>query len=125
MAEANPKPLPNNGGDPLNKKNTTSATAVGGSKEVKIEDTGSSKPKKGTTPCDNPDDLREFCTPYIRLDIGNARGWIRKMRELKIKFNNDSAPTDDVDKKEFELWKKIWGNEQKGDDHDPDVGSSK
>ncbi|CAI9263594.1 unnamed protein product [Lactuca saligna] len=146
MAEANPKRLANDGGDPPKKKNTTSA---GGSKQVKIEDTSNSKSNKGdveevniynldllneileyknwkgTTPCDNPDDLREFCTPYIRLDIGNARGWIRKMRELKTKFNDDSDPTNDVEKEEFEVWKKIWGGEPKGDDHDPGVGSSK
>ncbi|KAI3497023.1 hypothetical protein L1887_39404 [Cichorium endivia] len=118
------------------------------SNEVKIEDPATIKPNKGdveevniynldilheillyknwkgVTPCDNPDDLREFCTPYIHLDIGNARGWIRKMREIKTKFNNESDPIDDVDKQEFELWKKIWGNERKDDD-DPGVGSSK
>ncbi|CAI9263596.1 unnamed protein product [Lactuca saligna] len=119
MAEANPNLLPNNGGDPPNKKNTTTATAVGGSKEVKIEDTGNSKPKKG-----NVEEVNIYNVLCIRLNIGNARGWIRKMRELKIKFNTDSALTDDVDKKEFELWKKIWGDEPKGDDHDPDFGSS-
>ncbi|KAL4580210.1 hypothetical protein LXL04_016395 [Taraxacum kok-saghyz] len=117
--------------------------------EVKIEETVTSDPKpkkgdvdevniynidimheileyknlKGVDPADNPDDLREFCTPFIHLDIGNARGWIRKMRELKNKFNDDSAPVEDLDKQEFKLWKKIWGNEGKGDG-DPGVGSS-
>ncbi|KAI3497020.1 hypothetical protein L1887_39401 [Cichorium endivia] len=120
MAEANPNPLPNDGSDPPNQKNTTSATRKskkGDVKEVNIynldimQEILEYKNYKGVTPCDNPDDLREFCTPYINLDIGNARGWIQKMRELKTKFNNESDPIDDVEKDEFDLWKKIWGND--------------
>ncbi|KAL4589296.1 hypothetical protein LXL04_002202 [Taraxacum kok-saghyz] len=139
MAEANPKSNPNDGGDPPNKNNTTSSTAASGSRP-----TATSKPNKGgveeinfpnsdilvevlaykdlkgVDPSHNPDTLREFCTPFIQVNVGNARGWIRRLREIKNKFNNDSAPTEDVDKKEFEMWKKIWGN-----DDDPSAGSSK
>ncbi|KAI3708508.1 hypothetical protein L2E82_37694 [Cichorium intybus] len=126
MAEAYPNPLPNDGSDPPNKKTTTSANkevaATRKSKKGDVEEVNiynldimheilEYKNYKGVTPCDNPDDLREFCTPYINLNIGNARGWIRKMRELKTKFNNESDPTDDVEKEEFDLWKKIWGND--------------
>ncbi|KAL7582640.1 hypothetical protein Lser_V15G45233 [Lactuca serriola] len=152
MADANPKPLPLDGGDPPNESNKTvsdsaSAIAAGGSppskhpnessdsNENEIEDTATSKPKneeikeveidnidimneileyrnrKGGCPGNNPDDFRRFCYPYIFLGIGNARGWIKKMKEIKNKFNSESAPMEEVDKNEFDLWKKIWGNE--------------
>ncbi|KAI3708505.1 hypothetical protein L2E82_37691 [Cichorium intybus] len=80
--------------------------------------------RNGVCPCSNPDDLRIFCFPYVHMGIGNEGGWFKKMKEMKNKFNIESAPMEDVEKKEFELWKKIWGNERKGDD-DLNVSSCK
>ncbi|CAH1444455.1 unnamed protein product [Lactuca virosa] len=148
-ADPDPKHLPHDGSEPPNKrKKITNAIISGGSSQWKhpneIEDTATSKPeneeiqevdydtieimqeilayrnRKGVWPCESPDDLKRFCFPYIHVGIGNEGGWLKKMEEMKNKFNNESAPMEDVDKKEFELWKKIWGNEQKGDDDDDD-----
>ncbi|KAI3497019.1 hypothetical protein L1887_39400 [Cichorium endivia] len=131
------------GSPPRNHPDESSA-----SNELEIEDTATSKPmkeeikeveiddidlmeeileyriRKRQFPSKSSDDLRRFCNGYIHLGIGNLNGWIKKMNEMKNKFNSDSDPTEDIDKKEFELWKKIWGNDRNGDD-DPGVGSSK
>ncbi|KAL4580211.1 hypothetical protein LXL04_016396 [Taraxacum kok-saghyz] len=159
MADANPKPLPNDDGDSSNKRKKTSTSGDSppikhpdegsGSNDVEVvEDTATSKkPKneaivevemdaidvmediltyrdrKRACPCSNLSELQRFCFPYIHLGIGNAGGWAKKLKEVKNKFNNESAPIEDDDKKAFELWKKIWGNERKGDD-DPSAGSS-
>lgn len=96
MAEANP----NNGGDPSNKKNTTSATAAGGSKEVKIEDTGSSKPHV-IIPM-----ICENALLIFDWTLETQRGWIRKWESWRP--NSTTTVLDPTD-----------------DDHDPDVGSSK
>lgn len=81
------------------------------------------KERAGVFPFDSPVYFERFCYPYVRRGIGNTEGWTQKVREIKNKFNSKSAPKGDVEKKEFKLWKKIWGNEQKG--NDPGEGSSK
>ncbi|KAI3790887.1 hypothetical protein L2E82_04289 [Cichorium intybus] len=81
MAEADPKHL--------NNKRLAS-------NDNEIEDTASSKPKVEKLEITN-------------RGIGNQRGWLKKMEEVKTKFNTESAPMEDVDKHEFELWMKIWG----------------
>ncbi|KAI3523809.1 hypothetical protein L1887_02232 [Cichorium endivia] len=115
MAEADPKHL----------RNKRLA-----SNDNEIEDTASSKPKvekvemtnveimkeilvylKKTKICPtlSPGVFEKFYYPYIQRGVGNQRGWLKKMEEVKTKFNTKSAPTEDVDKHEFELWMKIWG----------------
>ncbi|KAI3497022.1 hypothetical protein L1887_39403 [Cichorium endivia] len=143
MAEADPKRIPNDGGDPpnnrKNKKSKTTFSIPPWRHPNEIEDTSTSKPneeeieevdydtieimqeilayrnRNGVWPCSNPNDLRKFCFPYIHIGIGNEGGWIKKLKEMKNKFNGESSPIEDVEKKEFELWKKIWGNEPNGD----------
>lgn len=121
----------------MNKRNKP--TFAGGSSKqwkdtIETEDTANSKPKeeeieeielgnieimqeilsyrnrKGVWPWESPYDLQRFCFPYIHVGIGNEGGWLKKIEEMKNKFNDESAPMEDVDKKEFKLWKKIWGN---------------
>ncbi|KAI3497025.1 hypothetical protein L1887_39406 [Cichorium endivia] len=118
MAEADPKRLRNKG---LASNND------------EIEDTTRSKPKrqvivevgmtnieimkqilgyrnrKGVCPTTSPDAFQKFCSPFIRMGVGNQNGWLKKMEEVKAKFNSEGAPTEDVDKQEYELWLKIWG----------------
>ncbi|CAI9303640.1 unnamed protein product [Lactuca saligna] len=118
----------------MNKRNKP-IFAGGSSKQwkdtIETEDSASSKPKeeeielgntkimqdilsyrkrKGVWPWESPHDLQTFCLPYIHVGIGNEGGWLKKIEEMKNKFNDESAPMEDVDKKEFKLWKKIWGN---------------
>ncbi|KAI3497027.1 hypothetical protein L1887_39408 [Cichorium endivia] len=119
------------GGTPLWKHANKSLA----SNEDELEDTASSKPKeeeiekveltnieimqeilsykmrKGVCPTKSPDDLQRFCYFYIRLGVGNKGGWLNKMEEMKNKFNTESDSTRYADNNEFELWKKIWGNE--------------
>ena len=79
--------------------------------------------REGVSLRNSPGACGMFCYSYIKRGIGSGVKWLYKMYEMEIKFNNESAPTEDVEKKEFELWKKIWGNQQ-NDDDDPGVGSS-
>ncbi|CAI9263600.1 unnamed protein product [Lactuca saligna] len=69
------------------------------------------KERVGVYPFDSPIVFKRFCYPFVSRGIGNTEVWTKKVREIKNKFNDDSAPIEDVDKKEFKLWKKIWGDE--------------
>ncbi|XP_024959683.1 probable transcription factor At1g61730 [Cynara cardunculus var. scolymus] len=77
--------------------------------------------KKGVFPFDNPTAMKNFLYPWLIFHIGNKDVWKTKLEQVKTKFTKESDPIEDGDRKEFELWMKIWGNEG-GDDHDPSVG---
>ncbi|CAI9303636.1 unnamed protein product [Lactuca saligna] len=69
------------------------------------------KERVGVYPFDSPIVFKRFCYHFIHRGIGNTEGWTQKVREIKYKFNDESAPIEDVDKEEFKLWKNIWGND--------------
>ncbi|KAL4580205.1 hypothetical protein LXL04_016389 [Taraxacum kok-saghyz] len=168
MAEPHPKPLPNDGGDPTNKRKQTDAADDPPNKRTKTNGAGDSPPSKhpeessatndvdmeDSATCETPkneeiemdnieimeailayqeregvylansmDNRVNFCQPYLERGVGNPLKWIMKFHAMKTKFNSESAPMEDVEKKEFELWKKIWGD-QPNDDDVPDVDSS-
>ncbi|KAL4581790.1 hypothetical protein LXL04_006318 [Taraxacum kok-saghyz] len=65
--------------------------------------------REGVYLANSIDNRVNFYQPYLQRSIWNSRKWIMKLHALKTKFNSDSAPNEDVEKKEVELWKKIWG----------------
>ncbi|KAL4580206.1 hypothetical protein LXL04_016390 [Taraxacum kok-saghyz] len=69
------------------------------------------------------DNRVDFYQPYLERGVGDGLKWIMRLQAMKTKFNSESAPIEDVEKKEFELWKKIWGDHPDDDDN-PGVGSS-
>ena len=83
---------------------------------------------KGVFPFEDPDAMKSFLWPWLLLHIGNEDGWKTKLEKVKKKFTKSSFPIGDEERKEFDLWMKIWGNdidndnEEGGDDHDPNVG---
>ncbi|KAL4580208.1 hypothetical protein LXL04_016392 [Taraxacum kok-saghyz] len=131
----------NAAGDSPSSKHSDESSAAN---DVEIEDTDTSKKPKndeieidnieimeailayqkreGVSLRDSPGDRGMFCFSYIKGGVGNGLKWVFKMDEMKTKFNSESAPMEDVEKKEFELWKKIWGDQQ-NDDDDPEPGN--
>ncbi|KAI3702934.1 hypothetical protein L6452_28688 [Arctium lappa] len=73
--------------------------------------------QKGVFPFENLTEMTNFLRPWLIHHIGNAEGWKKKLKHVKAKYTNASDPIEDGARKEFELWKKIWGNEG-GDDGD-------
>ncbi|KAJ9551631.1 hypothetical protein OSB04_015676 [Centaurea solstitialis] len=78
--------------------------------------------KRGKFPIEDPDEMRAFILPYTIKSIGTEKGWKEKMKKLKKKYNLDSQPVEEEEKKEFDLWRKIWGKDG-GDDRDPSGGA--
>ncbi|KAL4576246.1 hypothetical protein LXL04_012337 [Taraxacum kok-saghyz] len=65
--------------------------------------------REGVYLANSIDNRVNFYQPYLQRSIWNSRKWIMKLHALKTKFNSDSAPNEDVEKKDVELLKKIWG----------------
>ncbi|KAI3702940.1 hypothetical protein L6452_28694 [Arctium lappa] len=59
--------------------------------------------------------MKNFVLPWVILGIGNENVWKTKLERVKTKFTKASDPVEDGERKEFELWMKIFGD----DDRDP------
>ncbi|KAI3702938.1 hypothetical protein L6452_28692 [Arctium lappa] len=66
--------------------------------------------RKGVFPFEHPTAMKNFLRPWLILHIGNEDGWKTKLEQVKTKFTKASDPIENGERKEFELWKKIWGN---------------
>ncbi|KAI3702936.1 hypothetical protein L6452_28690 [Arctium lappa] len=62
--------------------------------------------------------MKKFVLPWVILGIGNENVWKTKLERVKTKFTRASDPIEDGERKEFELWMKIFGD----DDRDPSGG---
>ncbi|KAJ9551338.1 hypothetical protein OSB04_015383 [Centaurea solstitialis] len=77
---------------------------------------------KGVFPFENREAMKSFLRPWLLLHIGNEYGWKMKLEHVKMKFENVSGPFTDQERKEFESWKKIWGNKGGGGDGGGGIG---